>query len=75
MLATGQLAVETERCSSARKIGADFASSKGPMVPLLVLAGRRLRIAEEGADCPSEAIVVGLVRPMPRVDKELAPGI
>jgi len=75
MLASGQLAVETERCSSARKIGADFASSKGPMVPLLVLAGRRLRIAEEGADCPTEAIVVGLVRPMPRVDKELTPGI
>ena len=61
LLRAKKLTVENETCERATVIGADFQTSRGPMIPLLVLTGRRMRVAEEGQSLPPGSVVVGLV--------------
>jgi NhaP-type Na+/H+ or K+/H+ antiporter len=56
-----RLHLDTEACDQPVTLSHRLTTARGPMVPLLVLDDRRLRIAVHGYTCPVHAVIVGLV--------------
>jgi hypothetical protein len=61
LLRQRRLHLDTEACDRPTTITHRLMTARGPMVPLLVLDDRRLRIAVQGYTCPVHAVIVGLV--------------
>jgi hypothetical protein len=61
LLAQRRLYLATEAFQAPTVLTAGLMTSKGPMIPLLVVDGGRLHIAVEGQTCSAHAVIVGLL--------------
>lgn len=62
LLKAGELSVVQVALSEPAVIGSDMITPVGPMIPLLVVRGGRVRVAVEGRACAAGQLLVGLVR-------------
>jgi hypothetical protein len=69
LLRRGGLRLDTEPLPRSAALPSELVTSRGSMVPLLVLEGGQVHVAVEGRACATPAVVVGLIAPGPEGER------